>query len=243
MMRIQRLSSNTLKIIAAALMLVDHIGMLLFPSVMILRIIGRLAFPIFAFMIAEGCRYTRSKARYLLTVLCFGSVIQTVYYLFSRSLHLNILLTFSVSIILVYSVSALKSYIYSENATRVKIILLGALTLGLICAAYIASIFVHFDYGFFGFMTPVMASLFHKPKNAPQLFDALDTLPVSLASMSVPLLLLSLSNEPIQFFSLLSLPILMLYSGERGRLPMKHFFYIFYPLHLLILYGISLLMK
>jgi len=44
-------------------MTVDHLGFILFPSLIILRIIGRIAFPIFAYMIAEGCRYTKNEKR------------------------------------------------------------------------------------------------------------------------------------------------------------------------------------
>ena len=55
------LTNNQLKLIAMLSMLIDHVGMLLFPGVRVLRIIGRLAFPIFAYMIAEGCAHTRSR--------------------------------------------------------------------------------------------------------------------------------------------------------------------------------------
>lgn len=48
----RRLSGNALKLIAALTMLIDHIGVILLPNVAILRVIGRLAFPIYAFMIA-----------------------------------------------------------------------------------------------------------------------------------------------------------------------------------------------
>ena len=58
------LNGNTLKIIAAITMLIDHTGFLLFPQSVVLRVIGRLAYPIYAFMIAEGCRHTRNKLRY-----------------------------------------------------------------------------------------------------------------------------------------------------------------------------------
>ena len=53
------LSGNALKILAAIFMTLDHMGLMLFPHIPLLRILGRLALPIFAFMIAEGCKYTR----------------------------------------------------------------------------------------------------------------------------------------------------------------------------------------
>ena len=55
------LTNNQLKIIAMISMLIDHIGLQMFPDLLIFRIIGRLAFPIFAYMIAEGCFYTKNK--------------------------------------------------------------------------------------------------------------------------------------------------------------------------------------
>ena len=58
------LNGNHLKLIAVFTMLLDHVGILLFPQIRLLRILGRLAYPIFAFMIAEGCRYTKNKLRY-----------------------------------------------------------------------------------------------------------------------------------------------------------------------------------
>ena len=58
------LTGNALKILAAIFMTIDHIGVMLFPRMLILRIIGRLALPVFAFMIAEGCKYTRNKKKY-----------------------------------------------------------------------------------------------------------------------------------------------------------------------------------
>ena len=64
------LTGNQLKILALIAMTIDHVGVMLFPESVWLRVIGRLAFPIFAYMIAEGCHYTRSKSRYL--GLCIG---------------------------------------------------------------------------------------------------------------------------------------------------------------------------
>lgn len=53
-------------------MLIAHIGVILFPDVVILRIIGRIAFPIYAFMIAEGCANTKNKLWYFVTVFVLG---------------------------------------------------------------------------------------------------------------------------------------------------------------------------
>lgn len=68
------LDGGTLKLIAAALMLIDHVGAILLPETVILRCIGRLAFPIFAFFIAEGYAHTRSFGRYLLRMAIWAAV-------------------------------------------------------------------------------------------------------------------------------------------------------------------------
>ena len=101
--RIKCLSGNTLKIIAAVTMLIDHIGFILLPQYGFLRIIGRLSFPIFAFLIAEGCKYTKNKLRYFLSVFILGLVCQIAYYVAAQSLYIGVLLSFSVSILCVYA--------------------------------------------------------------------------------------------------------------------------------------------
>lgn len=70
------LTSFHLKIIALTCMIIDHIGATVLdgPSFSILRWIGRIAFPLYAFMIAEGCRYTRSREKYLLRLGLFALV-------------------------------------------------------------------------------------------------------------------------------------------------------------------------
>ena len=66
------LSGNALKIIACVSMFIDHASLMLFPEIIWLRYIGRLAFPIFAFLISEGCRYTKNKLNYFLSVFILG---------------------------------------------------------------------------------------------------------------------------------------------------------------------------
>ena len=98
------LSGNMLKVIALIAMTCDHVGLLLLPQYEFLRIIGRLAFPIFAFMIAEGCRYTKNRTKYFFTMASLGILCQLVYFFAMGSLYQYILITFSLSVILIYAI-------------------------------------------------------------------------------------------------------------------------------------------
>ena len=70
---------DTLKLIAILTMLIDHTGYLLFPDQIVWRLIGRLSFPIFAYLVARGSRLTRSRPRYLLRMLSYGLISQVPY--------------------------------------------------------------------------------------------------------------------------------------------------------------------
>ncbi len=73
-MKLCKMTGNQLKIIALIAMTCDHVGKILLPQIGILQIVGRLAFPIFAYMIAEGCVHTKSKKRYLLTMMGLAAI-------------------------------------------------------------------------------------------------------------------------------------------------------------------------
>lgn len=76
------MSANVLKMIALITMTIDHVGLMLLPDYEWMRAVGRIAFPIFAFMIAEGCRYTRDRKRYLSQIAILGIGMQIVFLLF-----------------------------------------------------------------------------------------------------------------------------------------------------------------
>ena len=220
------LTGNQLKLIAALTMLADHLGYILFPRMMIFRILGRIAFPLYAYMIAEGCRYTRNKLRYFLMLFGLGAGCQLVYYIVSKDTYLNILLTFSLSVLLIYALQA------AHQSKRT------ALWSGLFCAGVLAvmamDMVLTIDYGFWGAMVPVLAA-----------FGSIRKFPRwgTLLLMGAGLVLIDTGLGAVQYISLLALPLLMLYSGQRGKANMKYFFYIFYPLHLVVLEGISMLLK
>lgn len=243
MKKIGFLSGNALKIIAAVAMLIDHIGLMFFPSLTVLRIIGRLAFPIFAFMIAEGCRYTKNKLRHFLTLAAFALVIQVVYFIAMDSLLMSIFVTFSLSVILIYSLQYFKKCLFDGECTLIKKILSGLLFVGLVFGAYVLNLYLDIDYGFEGVMVPVFACLFHSDEKSPPLLKKLDTLPINLIPFCLGLLYMAAVGRPINFYMTLSIPVLLLYSGKRGTKKLKYFFYFFYPLHLVALYGIDLFIK
>lgn len=220
------LSGNDLKILAAVFMTIDHIGVLLFPDQILFRIIGRLALPIFAFMIAEGCKYTRNRRKYFGMVFGLGAVCQIVYYLVDGSLYLSILITFALSILTIYALQ-----FWKKQKTPIA---------GLLFAATVGGVFVlnrifTIDYGFWGCMLPVFASLPHGTKY--------DRNQLSITLLGLGLIPLSFSTGQIQCFSFLALPLLYAYSGKRGSRNLKYFFYIFYPVHLALLQGIAWLMQ
>ena len=66
------ISRTGLKGLAAATMVVDHVGVALLPQLWLLRCVGRLAFPIYAFFLAQGFRYTKSRAKYLARLAGFA---------------------------------------------------------------------------------------------------------------------------------------------------------------------------
>lgn len=219
------LSGNALKIIAAISMTLDHMGLMLLHDMTLFRILGRLAMPIFAYMIAEGCHYTRNPKKYLGTVFGLGAVCQIVYWFVDHSLYFSILITFSLSIGMIY---ALQSWKQTRSA-------LSGLRFALLVAAvwWLNQIFA-IDYGFWGCMLPVFAALPQKTRY--------DRYPVSILTLGVGLLFLAADIGGIQIFSLLALPLLLAYSGQRGKWKMKYFFYVFYPAHLVILEAIALLL-
>lgn len=217
-----KLSGNTLKIIAAISMFIDHFGMIFYPHVAIFRIIGRLAYPIFAFCIAEGCKYTKNKKRYFLRKFVIAVMCQVIYTIVEKELYMNILITFSLSIIMIYAfIPFLENHDFKS----------GFIFLLTVSAVYILTTFVSIDYGFWGAFAPVFAYAFY---NNPKL---------KLISFTIGLIIVAYIYGGIQIYSIFAIFLLYLYSEKRGKYNLKYFFYIFYPGHLAVLYCVHMLIK
>lgn len=232
-MKIQKLhfgllSGNQLKILAVISMTIDHIGAYLFPQFGILRIIGRLAFPIFAFMIAEGAKYTKSRTRYLFTIALAALLFQVVYFIALGSLHQCIFVTFALSILLICALDKAKDGPFGSIIAFAA--LLGVFFITNLLPRLLSGTDFRVDYGFIGVLLPVLIYL---GANKTQ----------KLFLLTMGLILLSASSSSVQWYSLAAVPFLSLYNGKRGRKGMKYFFYIYYPAHLVVIYLLAFLIK
>ena len=245
------LSASTLKIIACIFMVIDHIGAILLPDLEImdleiLRIVGRLSYPIFAYLLAEGCRYTRNKVKHFLLVFGLMVICETATVVVMGEPEGGILVNFCFAILLIYEVQAIKKALARGKTLQAGLFfLLLALSVAGVYAFVERVLYV--DYGFWGVLIPVWASIpDYKEGEAPACFKRISNRWVKFAFFSGGLLLLCISRglfENIQSYSLLALPLLALYNGQPGRKGLKYGFYIFYPAHLVLLWGIAAILS
>ena len=228
------LSGSALKLIAIVTMLIDHLGIFLardfdfmtisFFSALgkdvsiyfIMRKIGRLAFPIFCFLITEGFIHTRNKKKYGIALLLFAIISEIPYDLFlyrqpfsieKQNVFFTLFLGYITLVIL-----------ESSRPKKIKYLLA-------VCPA-IFSIFLSADYGISGVLFIIFLYYFRN-----QLF--LRTL------LALPFL----SGGYAAWCAFL--PINM-YNGKRGFIkstPLKYFFYAFYPIHLILLFVAAIILK
>ncbi len=209
-------------------MLLDHVGLALLPQVQILRILGRISLPIFAYMIAEGCKYTKNRKRYFGIIFAMAFVFQLVYLVFMNDLYQGILVTFSLSIAIIFSVESFFKNPNPTNRLLMLVALTAALCYGLVCPVIWKQYGFAIDYRAYGIFLPVI--IYFTPKKVWKItFTAL------------AIIVFALCTKPIHFYQLLAIPLLILYNGERGNAKLKYMFYIFYPLHLVLIYAIMYL--
>ncbi len=234
------LTSNMLRIIAVALMLSDHIWATAMSFGNWMTYIGRMAFPVFAFQIAEGFVHTSNFKKYALRLLGFAVITEIPFNLFYSSrwfnpYHQNVLFTLLLGLLAISVIDKVR-----KNIT-VKTVALSLLWLLLIC---VASVIGFVDYGFLGMITVVM---FYLLRNFPfawlaQLAAMVLINIVFFEGQVFPVEIFGKIFEiPTQGFAVFSLIPIWLYGGRKGRSNkiMQYGFYAFYPVHMLILYLIK----
>lgn len=237
------LSGNVLKIAACALMFVDHLGMIVFPQIRILRIIGRFSMPLFAFMFAEGCYYTRNKLRHFLLVFILGLCTSTVASIAQERIFGDILITFSFSAVIIFALDAVKRNAALKEPKGIALssaALAAAVGLAVAVCCFSGA---HIDYGIAGVMLPVTLHLIDfRGYGFGETLSALYNHVTALLCFSIGLIALTLELGGIQVYCIFTLIPLAMYSGRRGRLKMKYFFYIFYPAHFIVIAAIYLIL-
>ncbi len=224
-----------IKIIAIFSMLIDHIGLFLFPEVFFLRIIGRLAFPLFAWLIANGALHTSNIKAYLARLFGFALISQIPYVLISRTNDpffsgLNIFFTLFLGLMAI-------TLIRDEKNTLIRFAII-------IVAAVVAEL-IGADYGAAGVLSIIAFYLTFKDIKKMVfvqtcIFSLFYVLPATMTMMYTS----SSSFIPplglFQIFAVVSLLFIGFYNNQQGP-KLKYLFYFFYPLHLLVLYLIKVL--
>ncbi len=234
------LTANMLRTIAILLMLSDHIWATYMSFGNWMTYIGRMAFPIFAFQIAEGFVHTSNFKKYALRLLGFAVITEIPFNLFYSSrwfnpYHQNVLFTLLLGLLAIYVIDKLKKNHTPKNIVKSVLLLL------LIC---VGSVLGFVDYGFSGFLMVVM---FYVLRDFPFAFLA-QLVAMGLINIVffegqvVPVEIFGKMFEiPTQGFAVFSLIPIWLYGGKKGRSSkvMQYGFYAFYPVHMIILYLIK----
>lgn len=224
--KIQFLSGAWLKLIAIISMLADHVnkaliypylysnhGFLAFVSDMF-DIIGRIAFPLFCFMLVEGYFKTRSRKKYLLNLLIFGVIseipfdMSTTASFFNNNWN-NIMFTLALVLVTIWSIDVLKEKM--KNLPKILWYLVSFLIVFAMC---IVSSILSLDYEYHAILIGYFFYLFH-----------------DMPLFAIPFGYASIFKTP---WSLLGFGLTLTYNGERGK-QNKMLNYWFYPVHLLII--------
>ncbi|HHW67627.1 MAG: hypothetical protein PWP07_461 [Epulopiscium sp.] len=206
------LDTNFLKIIAIITMLIDHIGYVFFPDRIELRIIGRISFPLFAYCIAVGFLYTSNIKKYILRLAAF-SILSQPFYVLAFDLP-----WYELNIFPTLLMGLLILYFLKEKKWIAAILLMMITSIG------------NFSYGLSGILLIIMFYYFRNHRE----------LSAMIAGMFLSIPFFSDGMYRIQGFAVFSIPLIYLRTNFRIRIN-KYIFYIFYPLHLLIIFLIKII--
>jgi len=210
-----------LKWIAIITMTVDHVGVMLYPEFTVLRFIGRFSFPLFAYLLILGMENTRNIRYYFTRLFIFALISQVPFFLaldYGPFDSLNIFFTLSSGLLFIY--------FFKKSSVFVLV-------------PVFASLVLPFDYGIYGIA--VIGCIFILKENTK--FGVFSLVLINT---------LFLVPWSIQFLSIFAIPLILLHKNgslnitrettEEVTIPLwrKYFFYVYYPLHLALLYIIKL---
>lgn len=229
------MSAFVLKIIACITMFTDHIGYIIFGKTSYFNYIGRLAFPIFAFQISQGYIHTKDIKKYMKRLLIFAIISQIPFMLFRTSITPG----FAVNTIftLLFGLISIYSYDKVSKICGISIVI----SLGILAEI------CKFDYGFYGVTLVLLFYIFRNNKILLVSTFALFTI-IKYSQMLLPYI--SYGSDiilkafdfylPLCVCTILSSAFICSYNGKKGH-DSKYLLYLFYPLHLLLIYIFTLI--
>lgn len=230
-------TSNQLHILAMLFMLLDHMWATVISGNMWMTYVGRLAFPIFAFMLVQGYLHTHDLKKYKQRMLIVAIVSEIPFNLvaggsFFYPFHQNVCWTLLLGL---YALEILDDI----HASDILIVRLKK-AFKLMGILFIASLSMC-DYGLLGIAMVFLFYITRNNQNADKLFQLVGMIFLNTAmigGMMIPIHFLIINIElPVQSFAVFSLLFIWLYNGNKGikNKGLQLGFYAFYPLHLLIL--------
>ena len=210
-----------IKLLALLTMLIDHIGVILLKDIIIFRLIGRLAMPLYAYCIARGFYFSKQHGtlkKYISNILALTLISEIPYCLIVQYPAINIGFTWLSAITILF--------VLESNMDRPKKYLVAWL---IVLFAYSLDRIISFDYGIYGLMTAVaMYYLMVKQESPVMMFI------VSIILWIFYILFIDRSFE--QFYAVFAVLFIAFLNPLDNiiRIP-KSVYYWFYPLHMMIL--------
>ena len=231
------MTSFALKIIALISMLFDHFGDAFFKHFSYMNLIGRFAFPIFAFQISEGFIHTKNIKKYFIRLGLFAIISQIPFMLFcsifSNSIGLNVIFTLFFGLV---------SIIAYDKCNKFFGIII-AIILG------ISAQILNCDYGFYGVAITFLFYVCNKNKLLLAFSFVVATVirytfdVLKYHEYGIDILKFAFNYYlPYCICTLLSVFFIILYNKKKGP-NVKYLLYLFYPLHMLLVYGINLVLQ
>lgn len=231
--KVNGLTANTLKMIAAAAMTTDHFACVIFPDfpndigILLLHTIGRLAAPIFWFFIAEGYYYTRNIKKYIGRMLIFAVVSHFAYnFAFGISfIPFKTTVFNQTSIIWGFALALIALMIQDLNRSSLKPWVKTIITSCCYILAFPAD-----------WSSPGVMVIISNQNNRGDFKKQMKNMLYYIAGYAfIYFLFVDKVYGLLQMTVALAIPILKMYNGERGNMKgMKWFFYFYYPLHLIL---------
>lgn len=233
------ISSANLHILAMGFMLCDHLWAMLLPAEEWLTCVGRIAFPIFAFMIVEGYLHTHDLRRYLLRMFT-GAILSEIPFnlMYGGSVfypyHQNVLWTFLISLLLILLIE--------KSRARFQPVPAALLSAGLVILGFIVGYAVMTDYYGVGVLTVLVFYFFRKRGWKSRICQFLCLYFLNVEFLCGYCYVVQVFGHEIEIvqqgFALLALIPIWLYQGRQGfhNRVFQYFCYAFYPAHMLLLF-------